>query len=128
MIQVMADAFLPSVKVTEEQVKAYYESRAKEFAVPEQVRVEFVELSVDALAAKTPVDPEEVKKALEKGINVVGYDANSTPDARQWFVNQAQFNGIGSSAQRNYVVGMPATAAKISDLQMSRPPYWLTLW
>jgi ABC-type sugar transport system substrate-binding protein len=35
-----------------------------------------------------------LKKALSKGINVVGYDANSTPDARQWFVNQAQFNGI----------------------------------
>jgi rhamnose transport system substrate-binding protein len=38
-----------------------------------------------------------LKKALEKGINVVGYDANSTPDARQWFVNQAQFNGIAKA-------------------------------
>ena len=38
-----------------------------------------------------------LKKALEKGINVVGYDANSTPDARQWFVNQAEFNGIGKA-------------------------------
>ena len=38
-----------------------------------------------------------LKKALSKGINVVGYDANSTPDARQWFVNQAEFNGIAKS-------------------------------
>ena len=38
-----------------------------------------------------------LKKALGKGIHVVGYDANSTPDAREWFVNQAQFNGIGKA-------------------------------
>ncbi len=65
MIQVTPEAFLASVKPTEEQVRAYYESKSQEFAVPEQVRVEYVELSVDSLAAKTPVDPEEVKKFYE---------------------------------------------------------------
>jgi peptidyl-prolyl cis-trans isomerase D len=65
MIQVGADAFLASVKPTEEQVRAFYESRLQEFAVPEQVRVEYVELSLDSLAARTPVDPEEVKKFYE---------------------------------------------------------------
>jgi rhamnose transport system substrate-binding protein len=49
-------------------------------------------------AANDPVAIAPVlKKALSKGINVVGYDANSTPDARQWFVNQAEFNGIAKS-------------------------------
>lgn len=49
-------------------------------------------------AANDPVAIAPVlKKALGKGINVVGYDANSTPDARQWFVNQAEFNGIGKA-------------------------------
>ena len=42
-----------------------------------------------------------LKKALSKGINVVGYDANSDPDARQWFVNQAEFNGIAKSLVDN---------------------------
>ncbi|MEO2107499.1 MAG: hypothetical protein ABGZ36_17890, partial [Actinomycetota bacterium] len=28
---------------------------------------------------------------------VVGYDANSQPDAREWFVNQAEFNGIAKA-------------------------------
>jgi len=65
MVQVGLDAFLPGVKVTEEQAKAYYAARAKDFAVPEQVRVEFVELSLDSLAAKATVDPEEVKKFYE---------------------------------------------------------------
>ena len=49
-------------------------------------------------AANDPVAIAPVlKKALSKGIHVVGYDANSQPDAREWFVNQAQFNGIGKA-------------------------------
>jgi ABC-type sugar transport system substrate-binding protein len=38
-----------------------------------------------------------LKKALDSGIHVVGYDANAQPDAREWFVNQAEFNGIGKA-------------------------------
>ncbi|WP_027132985.1 autoinducer 2 ABC transporter substrate-binding protein [Geminicoccus roseus] len=38
-----------------------------------------------------------LKKALEQGINVIGYDSNSTPDSREWFVNQAEFNGVAKS-------------------------------
>jgi rhamnose transport system substrate-binding protein len=38
-----------------------------------------------------------LKKALEAGIHVIGYDSNSTPDSREWFVNQAEFNGIAKS-------------------------------
>ena len=53
-------------------------------------------------AANDPVAIAPVlKKALGKGIRVVGYDANSTPDAREWFVNQAQFNGIAKAMVDN---------------------------
>ncbi|HRO11399.1 substrate-binding domain-containing protein [Amaricoccus sp.] len=38
-----------------------------------------------------------LKKALAAGINVVGYDSNAEPDARQWFVNQAEFNGVAKT-------------------------------
>src|SRR6185312_6433284 len=49
-------------------------------------------------AANDPVAIAPVlKKALAAGIHVVGYDANSQPDAREWFVNQAQFNGIAKA-------------------------------
>ena len=49
-------------------------------------------------AANDPVAIAPVlKKALSKGIHVIGYDANSQPDAREWFVNQAEFNGIGKA-------------------------------
>jgi ABC-type sugar transport system substrate-binding protein len=49
-------------------------------------------------AANDPVAIGPVlQKALEAGIHVVGYDANSVPEAREWFVNQAEFNGIGKA-------------------------------
>lgn len=49
-------------------------------------------------AANDPVAISPVlRRALEQGIHVVGYDANSEPDARTWFVNQAEFNGIAKS-------------------------------
>ena len=28
---------------------------------------------------------------------MIGYDSNSTPDSREWFVNQAEFNGVAKS-------------------------------
>jgi ABC-type sugar transport system substrate-binding protein len=49
-------------------------------------------------AANDPVAIGPVlQKALENGVRVVGYDANSVPEAREWFVNQAEFNGIGKA-------------------------------
>src|SRR3990170_429209 len=60
----------------------------------------YITQGVDGIlfAANDPVAIAPVlKKALEKGIRVVGYDANSAPDAREWFVNQAEFNGIAKA-------------------------------
>ncbi len=60
----------------------------------------YITSGVDGIlfAANDPVAISQVlKKALAAGINVVGYDANSEPDARQWFVNQAEFNGIAKA-------------------------------
>lgn len=49
-------------------------------------------------AANDPVAISPVlKRALGEGIHVVGFDANAQPDAREWFVNQAEFNGIAKS-------------------------------
>jgi len=46
-------------------------------------------------------DPEAIapvlRRALEAGINVVGYDSDAVPDARQWFINPAEFNGVAKS-------------------------------
>ncbi len=66
----------------------------------------FITQGVDGLlfAANDPVAIAPVlNKALDNGIHVVGYDANSTPDAREWFVNQAEFNGIAKSMMDSIV-------------------------
>ncbi len=71
----------------------------------------FITQGVDGLlfAANDPVAIAPVlKKALGKNIHVVGYDANSSPDAREWFVNQAEFNGIAKAM-------MDSIAAEIGE-------------
>jgi len=73
-----------------------------EAEIDEQIKFidNYITRGVDGVmfAANDPVAIAPVlKKALSKGIHVVGYDANSQPDAREWFVNQAEFNGIGKS-------------------------------
>jgi peptidyl-prolyl cis-trans isomerase D len=55
-------------KVSPEQAKAYYDSHAVEFTIPERVRVEYVELSVDALAARTAAPAEDVQRVYEDGM------------------------------------------------------------
>lgn len=60
----------------------------------------YVTSGVDGIlfAANDPVAIAPVlKRALEAGINVVGYDADAEADARQWFVNQALPNGVAKS-------------------------------
>ncbi|HEY1944155.1 MAG TPA: substrate-binding domain-containing protein [Roseiarcus sp.] len=73
-----------------------------EAKIDEQIKFidNYITRGVDGIlfAANDPVAIAPVlKKALSKGIHVVGYDANSSPDAREWFVNQAEFNGIAKS-------------------------------
>jgi ABC-type sugar transport system substrate-binding protein len=70
--------------------------------IDEQIALidQYITSGVDGIlfAANDPVAISEVlKKALEQGIHVVGYDANSNPDAREWFINQAAFNAIAKT-------------------------------
>jgi rhamnose transport system substrate-binding protein len=60
----------------------------------------YITQGVDGIlfASNDPVAIAPVlKRALEAGINVVGYDADAEADARQWFVNQALPNGVAKS-------------------------------
>ncbi len=73
-------------------------------------QIEFIERyitqGVDGIlfAANDPVAISPVlRDALAQGIHVVGYDANSEPDAREWFVNQAEFNGIAKAMMDSMV-------------------------
>ena len=57
--------FLPQVKVSDEQVKAYYEANQADFRTPERVRVEYVVLSAEALARQDPPSESEVRAAYD---------------------------------------------------------------
>jgi len=65
MVNFAPEQYFAKVKVTPEQVKAWYEGHLADYTIPEQARVEFVELSLDAIAAKATVAPEEVKAFYE---------------------------------------------------------------
>ena len=69
VVNLTPEAYLPKVKVTPEQVQAYYDAHKPEFTDPERVRVEYVEMSIDAIAAKTAVSADDVKKVYEEQLN-----------------------------------------------------------
>lgn len=62
---VEASSFVAQVNVDDAAVKKFYESRTAEFQVPEQVRLEYVVLSLDNVAAQMEAKPEEVRKAYD---------------------------------------------------------------
>ena len=53
-----------------------------------------------------------LRKALKAGIHVIGYDAESEPDAREWFIQQATPDGIGKAL----VDSMVAEVGKQADI------------
>lgn len=66
----------------------------------------YVTQGVDGVlfASNDPVAISPVlRDALAQGIHVIGYDANSEPDAREWFINQAEFNGIAKAMMDSVV-------------------------
>ena len=61
--------YLPQVKVTDEQVKAYYEANQADFRTPERVRAEYVVLSAEALARQDPPTESELRAAYDARAN-----------------------------------------------------------
>lgn len=69
-----APAFTAQVKLAPDAAEAYYKANPRLFELPDQVRVEFVELSQDALAEAAAVSEDEIKAY---------YEANLAPAYRQ---------------------------------------------
>ncbi|WP_240722829.1 substrate-binding domain-containing protein [Poseidonocella sp. HB161398] len=60
----------------------------------------YITSGVDGIlfAANDPVAIAPLlRKALGAGIHVVGYDSDAEPDAREWFINPAEFNGVAKT-------------------------------
>jgi peptidyl-prolyl cis-trans isomerase D len=72
---VAAEPFEKSVKVTDADIKAFYDKNPTAFQTPEVAKFEYLLLNQDAIAAQVKVDPAEVRQA---------YDAN----AKQYTTNE----------------------------------------
>ena len=62
---IAAQPFLAQVKVTEDEVKAYYEANPTEFRVPARVRAEYLVLSAEQLAGGEKVPAAELRAAYK---------------------------------------------------------------
>jgi peptidyl-prolyl cis-trans isomerase D len=60
--------FATKVNVDDAALKAYYDAHQKDFAVPEQAKVDFVVLSGEALAKGITVTPEQIKSYYDSNI------------------------------------------------------------
>jgi peptidyl-prolyl cis-trans isomerase D len=70
VVNLAPEAYFAKVQVKPEDVKAYYEANAREFTIPERARVEYVELSLDAMAAKETAPAEDVKRIYEEEVKI----------------------------------------------------------
>ena len=70
--------FVQTAKLEDEAAKKYYDDHQDEFRVPEQVRVEYVALSLDGLLPQIQADAAEVKKYYDEHQRQFG-----VPESRQ---------------------------------------------
>ncbi len=100
-----------------------------------QKQIEFIDNTISRgvdgilFAANDPVAISPVlRKALKAGIQVIGYDAESQPDAREWFVQQATPDGIAKALIDSLVaeVGKEADIAIVtSSLSAPNQNEWI---
>ncbi|MCI3951381.1 MAG: peptidylprolyl isomerase [Burkholderiales bacterium] len=60
------DRFTSQVKLAPDAAKQYYDSNPNEFRIPEQVRVDYVALSMEALMSRISIDPSELRKYYDE--------------------------------------------------------------
>ena len=60
IVSTAPDLFLAKVAITQEMAKTYYDKNIKEFTIPEQVKAEYVELTLEALAPSIKVPADEI--------------------------------------------------------------------
>lgn len=95
--------YISQVKVTEEEINAYYKEHQDKFKVPEQVKLEFVLLSANALIPSQQVTEEEAREYYAQNAAqfqgdeqrrashiLIGFGVSPTPEAKQKAKEKAQ--------------------------------------
>ncbi len=65
-VLIASNDFLPSVKVTDEQIQKYYEQNTKDFLLPETVDLQYIELTREQAEAKVDVSEQALKDYYEQ--------------------------------------------------------------
>ncbi|MEC5216245.1 peptidyl-prolyl cis-trans isomerase D [Actimicrobium sp. GrIS 1.19] len=66
--------FVAQVKATPEMIKAYYDKNTRQFAVPEQAKIEYVVLDSEALSAQISVTDKEAADFYEQNTKRFGVE------------------------------------------------------
>ncbi|MES2298386.1 MAG: SurA N-terminal domain-containing protein [Pseudomonadota bacterium] len=126
-LMIKAADYTSQVKVSDEMVKAYYEKNAAQFAVPEQVRVEFVVLNGDAVESQVTVSDAEVASFYDA--NKKRFSAGEQRRASHILINAAKdassAEKAAAKAKAETVLAEvrknPADFAKIAKAQSQDP-------
>ncbi|MDD5328527.1 MAG: SurA N-terminal domain-containing protein [Sulfuricella sp.] len=62
----LPEQFMAQIRINPADVRAYYDTHKEEFRIPEQVRLDYVALSVSDLAPQMAVSDEEVRKYYDE--------------------------------------------------------------
>ena len=65
------DHFSTAAKATEEEIKQYYDANLQRFMVPEKIKIDYVEITSDALAENVTIDEDQIKKMYEEYVTSV---------------------------------------------------------
>jgi peptidyl-prolyl cis-trans isomerase D len=102
-----AQQFLPQVKVDEAQARAHYEAHKDDYRTPERIKVEYVMLSAEAMAAQEKVSPDEVRKQWESAYG---------PKLREKEEARKKAQAIAAEVRRN-----PASFAEVAKRESQDP-------
>lgn len=65
------DHFSTATKATEEEIKQYYDANLQHFMVPEKIKIDYVEITSDALAENVQIDEDQIKKMYDDYVTSV---------------------------------------------------------
>ncbi len=65
------DHFSTATKPTAEEIKQYYESNLQRFMLPEKIKIDYVEITSDALAENVEIDEQQVKEMYDHYVKSV---------------------------------------------------------
>ena len=60
--------FAAAVRVTDDELQAYYEQHADDFRTPEQARVEYAVLDLEAVAARVTVSEDDLRRYYQQNV------------------------------------------------------------